>query len=234
MHHFSELSHLLAVNSKISQYPHLDVFVDSISDNFEHKTILKENVTKESLNTHYSEKLSSANSIIFPCYRSNELSSLEETGLLLANDEILNITEVFNLNLSKSRLVTIFATESHFYNFTTVSDGYITLPSGLLYAGSMAIIGSLWEVPQEVTTLVLIKLYENLKKNPEELTVALKEAQLWLKKKVDKEELEELIEYISLKEEQRTFWEEWLENMSDDLPLFSNPYYWSSFYVMGR
>ena len=230
----SELSHLLAVNSKISQYPYLDVFVDSISDNFEHKTILKENVTKESLNTHYSEKLSSANSIIFPCYRSNELSSLEETGLLLANDEILNITEVFNLNLSKSRLVTIFATESHFYNFTTVSDGYITLPSGLLYAGSMAIIGSLWEVPQEVTTLVLIKLYENLKKNPEELTVALKEAQLWLKKKVDKEELEELIEYISLKEEQRTFWEEWLENMSDDLPLFSNPYYWSSFYVMGR
>jgi CHAT domain-containing protein len=62
----------------------------------------------------------------------------------------------------------------------SLSDEYIGLPSGFLYAGSSSVVSSLWKVNDLSTAFLMIKFYQNLSAGVS-VAVSLNQAQLWLK-----------------------------------------------------
>ena len=60
-------------------------------------------------------------------------------------EKCLTLREIFaELKLPQCSLVTLSACETGLTNSTAMTDEYIGLPSGFLYAGSMNVVSSLW------------------------------------------------------------------------------------------
>jgi CHAT domain-containing protein len=67
-----------------------------------------------------------------------------------------------NLQLPQCSLVTLSACETGLTTSTAMTDEYIGLPSGFLYAGSMNVVSSLWAVDDFATAILMIKFYQEL------------------------------------------------------------------------
>jgi len=107
------------------------------------------------------------------------------SGLLLAsdaqNDGFLSLGELYSLRLNAD-LVTLSACETGLGKISN-GDDVVGLARGFLYAGSNAIVASLWEVDDAATSFLMTEFYANLKKtNKRE---ALRQAQLATKNKYD-------------------------------------------------
>lgn len=118
-------------------------------------------------------------------------------------------------------------------------DGFVALTWGFLFAGSKAVVASLWEVDDTATALLMSRLYENLlgafeeprkigeqsfdpgKSLPQSL--ALREAKLWVRG-LDKEAATQRVKEL-LGEQGRV--------PSGDRP-FADPYYWGAFVLIGN
>ncbi|MFM6271784.1 MAG: CHAT domain-containing protein, partial [Dolichospermum sp.] len=89
---------------------------------------------------------------------------------------------MFELRLNKCRLITLSACETGLIDLNSISDEYIGLPSGFLFAGSPSVVSSLWTVDDLSTSFLMIKLYEILFDENQQVSVpvALKQAQNWL------------------------------------------------------
>ena len=107
------------------------------------------------------------------------------SGLLLAGDAqgdgFLSLGELYSLRLNAD-LVTLSACETGLGKISN-GDDVVGLARGFLYAGSNAIVASLWEVDDAATSFLMTEFYANLKKtNKRE---ALRQAQLATKSKYD-------------------------------------------------
>jgi len=107
------------------------------------------------------------------------------SGLLLAgdaqNDGFLSLGELYSLRLNAD-LVTLSACETGLGKINN-GDDVVGLARGFLYAGSNAIVASLWEVDDQATSLLMTEFYANIKKgNKRE---ALRQAQLAVKKQFE-------------------------------------------------
>ena len=107
------------------------------------------------------------------------------SGLLLASDAqsngFLSLGELYSLRLNAD-LVTLSACETGLGKISN-GDDVVGLARGFLYAGSNAIVASLWEVDDAATSFLMTEFYANLKKtNKRE---ALRQAQLAAKIKYD-------------------------------------------------
>lgn len=118
-------------------------------------------------------------------------------------------------------------------------DGFVALTWGFLFAGSKAVVASLWEVDDTATALLMSRLYENLlgafeqprtigeqsfepgKPIPQNL--ALREAKLWVRG-LDKATATERVKAL-LGEQGRV--------PSGDKP-FADPFYWGAFVLIGN
>jgi CHAT domain-containing protein len=140
------------------------------------------------------EQMRSSHCLHFSCHGEFNHESPLESALLLANPEgklekeeaKLTLGEVFEkLYLNQCRLVTFSACESGMTDPHSISDEYIGLPSGFLYAGSPSIVSTLWSVDPIATTLLMVKFYHNLKRIPQiktgDVAIALNKAQKWLR-----------------------------------------------------
>jgi CHAT domain-containing protein len=131
---------------------------------------------------------------------------------------------------------------------TSISDEYIGLPSGFLYAGSLSIVSTLWTVDPLATTLLMVKFYKNLQRFPEleagDVALALKKAQTWLGTLTSKK---------LARIQNNPKFQRWVEQAFENLPKrdrnkfndllyaavkrqpcpFANPYYWSCFVATG-
>lgn len=167
-------------------FPHADVFVE---DNATKAAILqvtiKDNGTREVIQ---SSQLSLANCAHFSCHAEFNFESPLESALLLANGEYLTLGEIFDLDLSQCRLVTLSACETGLTNYKILSDEYVGISSSFLYAGSSSVVSSLWTVQDLSTAFLMIKFYQNLLANST-VRLALNKAQLWLRN-ITKKELE--------------------------------------------
>jgi CHAT domain-containing protein len=87
------------------------------------------------------------------------------------------------LNLKKSRLVVLSACETGMIDIQSISDEYIGLPSGFLFAGSQNVVSSLWTVNDLSTAFLMIKFYQILLDSNQQVSmaIALKTAQNWLR-----------------------------------------------------
>jgi CHAT domain-containing protein len=161
--------------------------------------------------------------------------------LCLNEDEILDLELCLTLgnlfsreiDLSHCRLATLSACETGIIDTSNLSDEYIGLPSGFLFAGAASVVSSLWTVDDLSTAFLMIKFYQNLKNQPQ-VALALNQAQLWLRDST-KAKLIEWIKALPLphpayrkKLEARFF------KLQDHDKPFQNPFHWAAFCDIGQ
>ncbi|MFM6078185.1 MAG: CHAT domain-containing protein, partial [Dolichospermum sp.] len=129
---------------------------------------------------------------------------------------------------------------------------YIGLPSGFLFAGSPSVVSSLWTVNDLSTSFLMIKLYEILFDENQQVSVpvALKTAQNWLQNLTVREAEENLEsqafqqaliqlqqtlssgDLFELEDAIALLQTKWKAMSPDDKP-FNDPFYWAAFIASG-
>lgn len=247
----NELTNLFAIQNPTKDLPCTDLEVNILSALFDrHEIIVKDNATKDSVTNHL--KTSDSHCYHFYCHgRFNPKNPLEST-LLLANKETLNLGKIFELNLKKSRLVVLSACETGLIDLNSISDEYIGLPAGFLFAGSPSVVSSLWTVSDLSTSFLMVKFYEILLEKTRDISVpiALKKAQYWLRNLTAKEfeenlasptfkqvlnQLQEILspgDFFEL-EDAIAITKDRIKKLSSDDKPFVNPFYWAAFTAVG-
>jgi hypothetical protein len=106
-----------------------------------------------------------------------------DSGLLLADDQMLTLRDIFRLRLTIPRLAVLSACETA-YTGTELPDEASSLPSGLLTAGVSGVVASLWPVFDDAAALLVRRFYTLLTAagttglDPAE---SLRQAQCWLR-----------------------------------------------------
>lgn len=112
------------------------------------------------------------------CHGEFDTKNPLRSGLLLApgegNDGRLTAEEIYRLQL-KARLVVLSACETGLGELTQ-GDDVVGLTRGLLYAGTPAVVDSLWKVEDQATCFTMGRFYSNLHTLPK--AEALRQAQL--------------------------------------------------------
>ena len=152
-------------------------------------------------------------------------------GSYIDLEKCLTLGEIFGLDLRNCRLVTLSACETGLTDIKNLSDEYIGLPSGFLYAGSPSVVSSLWAVSDLSTTFLMIKFYQNLQ-TMDSVPVALNQAQLWLRG-VTKEELTQWKTTLDIPGTQKFEIDSALRSMPDNSYPFAAPSHWAAFCAVG-
>jgi CHAT domain-containing protein/tetratricopeptide (TPR) repeat protein len=185
------------------------------------------------------------NCLHFACHAGFNPNNPLNSFLALAGEEkdYLFFSEIISLSLQGCSLVTLSACESGIVFVESVSDEYIGLPSGFLFAGSPSVVSSLWTVNDLSTSFLMMKFYEILLDKTQQISVpvALKMAQNWLKNLTSQQfilETDSIIDKLysnkprlakSYKESARQF----LVQNPEEYP-FKNPSYWAAFIASGQ
>ncbi len=166
-------------------------------------------------------------------------------GTVLDLNKCLTLDALFSLNLEQCRLVILSACETGLIDFKNISDEYIGLVSGFLFAGSPSVVSTLWAVDQVSTAFLLIKFYQNLQNTERkegDVAVALKNAQNWLRN-LTSEEGEKFLETIQphidaifpgKPTKEKIFKNAALQRIRKYGPNpFADPFYWAAFVATG-
>jgi len=247
--HHAEFNKLFAIQNPTKDLPFTDLEVNILSTFFtESQIIAKDNATKNTILPHL--KSSNNHCHHFSCHGYFNLANPLESALFLANQEPLTLDEIFELRLNQCRIVTLSACETGLIDLKSISDEYIGLPSGFLFAGSPSVVSSLWTVSDLSTAFLMMKFYEILldKTQQTSVPISLKTTQNWLKNLTVQEYKSNLDKYqiivrqnqqkLTLKELSR------LMDMIDDEQIrikgfesnhkpFNNPFYWAAFTASG-
>ena len=233
-HH--DLSNLFAIQNPTEDLIYTDLEVETIRSFFPNAEVLaKQAATQEAVKNY--QNFSSVHCGHFSCHGGFNPTSPLESALILADEKQWTLGEIFELFLPQCRLVTLSACETGLTDFNSVSDEYIGLPNGFLYAGSPSVVSSLWRVSDVSTAFLMIKFYQNLHQN-NKVPIALNQAQLWLRD-ITKADLQTWIEtnkipLDKLDATKRKDFRRQLFKIQDNARLFQNPYYWAAFCAIGQ
>jgi CHAT domain-containing protein/Flp pilus assembly protein TadD len=268
--------HLFAIQNPTEDLTFANVEVEAIRRYFDPTNILPtQQATKTAWNQPSTkEQLRLANFIHFSCHGYFNFESPLRSALVLSGAKVsgtdqleddntryiesperdridlqkcLLLEEIFALDLRPCSLVTLSACETGLSDPRSLSDEYISLPSGFLVAGSPSVVGSQWAVSDLATAFLMIKFYDNLVggglaetrflSSTQEITVAvaLNEAQKWLRD-VTKQKLEDWVRQrkVPLTPTRRVAVLGWLRNMEADDQPFELPQYWAAFCAIGQ
>jgi CHAT domain-containing protein len=146
-------------------------------------------------------------------------------------EKCLTLREIFaELKINKCNLVTLSACETGLTSSTEMTDEYIGLPSGFLYAGSLSVVSTLWSVDDFATAILMIKFYQELLPKVS-VAVALNCAQNWMRA-VNREDFEVWVKSLNLDKKSGQSLELWLALSPEERP-FSHPKYWAAFCATG-
>ena len=146
-------------------------------------------------------------------------------------EKCLTLRDIFaELQLPKCSLVTLSACETGLTTSTAMTDEYIGLPSGFLYAGSMNVVSSLWAVDDFATAILMIKFYQELP-DADSVAIALNAAQNWMRG-VSLKDFGVWVKLLNLDKKSRQSMELWLASSSEEQP-FRDPKYWAAFCATG-
>ena len=158
-----------------------------------------------------------------------------KTETVIDLDKCLTLGEIFRLDIRQCRLVVLSACETGLTDSTRLSDEYVGLPSGFIYAGTPSVVSSLWRVSDLSTTILMIRFYERFMEMGV-VGTAIKEAQQWLRG-VTGEQLVSWVNQIKPQlSEDRTMQfklEEYAKNLASHEQPFTNPFYWAPFCAIG-
>jgi CHAT domain-containing protein len=250
---------LFAIQNPTENLVGADLEIESIKQYFPPQKITLlcgKEADRNALNSRIAN-LAEANCLHFSCHGSFNLETPADSCLLLngadVDEEIdlnkcLTLGDLFNkeFNLNQCRLVVLSACETGMIDFNNVSDEYIGLPSGFLYAGSSSVVSSLWKVDDVSTAFLFIKFYENLQNYPElkqgDIAIALNEALIWLRNMTSEEGeevLQEIQPYIDVmfKEKKDILKTSFLNGakrrIKSNPQPFANPFHWAAFTAIG-
>ncbi len=242
----SNFERLLAIQNPTKDLGYTTVEVGTIQRYFSNADVFVEDTAKKAALVQVKIKddgtreviqnsqLSLANCAHFSCHGEFNFESPLDSALLFADGERLTLGEIFDLDLSQCRLVTLSACETGLTNYKILSDEYVGIPSSFLYAGSPSVVSSLWQVQDVSTAFLMIKFYQNLL-SYETVAIALNQAQLWLRN-LTKKELQEWIadHKISLDRTLNLHLGRRLHKISDNAKPFESPFYWAAFCAIGQ
>ncbi|MBD2483685.1 CHAT domain-containing tetratricopeptide repeat protein [Planktothrix sp. FACHB-1365] len=154
-------------------------------------------------------------------------------GKQVDTNQCYTLREIFSLYFPKGELVTLSACETGLTQFDQTLEEYISLPSGFLFAGVKNVICSLWRVSDLSTAILMIKFYE-LFRSEKSVSLALNQAQSWLRT-VDKENLLKWLDALKLKPEPKQKLRQQLNLglRSSTYQPFKEAYYWAGFCAIG-
>ncbi len=256
------VSTLFAIQNPTKDLEFTDIEVETIATKFKPHHILKhhqatETVLKQQPNINH---LKNANWLHFSCHGYFNFINPAKSGLQLADtlvspipentkssrllklsdgteidlETCLTLTDIFDLSLSNCRLVTLSACESGFTDFTNSSDEYIGLPSGFIYAGAASVVSTLWTVDDFATAILMIKFYENIQNSNNNISIALNQAQKWLRTVTQKELLQWIDGNKNMTVENKNKIKQRLEeNYLAEQQPFKEPCFWAAFYAVG-
>ncbi|MCC3438637.1 MAG: CHAT domain-containing protein [Oscillatoriales cyanobacterium] len=251
-----ELQPLFAIQNPTEDLSNADMEVQIIKQRFDtHDILIKQQATKIAFNENL-KNLSNASYIHFSCHGVFNFDypllsllaladSIEEnndtdaerryvtmrSGRKAIPEKCLTLREIFaDLELSKCNLVTLSACETGLTSSTEMTDEYIGLPSGFLYAGSMNVVSTLWSVDDFATAILMIKFYQELLPKVS-VAVALNAAQNWMRA-VTKEDFGVWVKSLNLDKKSGQSVELWLVSSLEERP-FSHPKYWAAFCATG-
>ncbi|MEQ8468183.1 CHAT domain-containing protein [Coleofasciculus sp. E1-EBD-02] len=255
--HF-EFSYFFGIQNPTQDLNYADLEVETIRQDFHpnDKVLAREAATKQAI---YNQQLHLAHCIHFSCHGYFDSEAPLRSALLLADatptqtetsqivnperyirlregstvnlGKCLTLGEIFGLELSQCRLVTLSACETGIISPNGLIDEYIGLPGGFLIAGSPCVVSSLWRVNDLSTALLMIKFYQNLKSGLT-VAIALNQAQTWLRDATT-EQLQQWASQLpnaNHRMQLRAFLRTKLRNRKP----FESPYYWAAFCAIGQ
>ncbi|HEY3569245.1 MAG TPA: CHAT domain-containing protein [Thermoanaerobaculia bacterium] len=157
------------------------------------------------------------------------------TGLFLTNAAgapNLTLEGLSSLRLFGCQLAVLSACETALTNPGDVTDEYLGLSAALLSAGAATVFGSLWQINDVATALIIIRACERLISDDSAgYAYSLWEAQNWLRT-TDREELEQLIMALPCNARAKEDALEILSRLGD--PPFAHPFWWAALACIGR
>ncbi|MFM6631776.1 MAG: CHAT domain-containing protein [Microcystis panniformis] len=232
--------------------------IERISQGFatEKTIIIAESEASEQTLENRRQELQASHCLHFSCHGKFDNESPRDSALMLADPEgnlgksaNLTLAEVFEkFDLRECRLVTFSACESGIIESKTdnISDEYVGLPSGFLFAGSSIVVSTLWTVDPLATTLFMTKFYHDLKRisirDEGSIAIVLNHTQTWLRtlnsKKLtrikDSQKFQQLLDRVFENKRDRRKFQDLLEAAVKRQPYpFANPYYWTAFIATG-
>ncbi len=250
-------THLFAVQNPTNDLKFTDLEVPAISQHFHPKDILIQSEAKKSVIDD--SRLRIAHCAHFSCHGYFNFQQPLRSALLLADSELpppppeenpsrylplrngktldltkcLTLADIFALDFRECRLVVLSACETGISDFNSISDEYISLPSGFLVAGSSNVVPTLWAVSDLSTSFLMIKFYQLLKAGLS-VTLALNTAQLWLRDATT-EKLQEWTSQLPLRLTQKEALYDMLDDIdSKEIRPFQSPYHWAAFCSVGQ
>jgi CHAT domain-containing protein len=116
----------------------------------------------------------------FSCHGFANLEEPLNSGLALANEDILTLRDILSLRLTGVRLAVLSACETGLSG-TNLPDEVVSLPAGLLQAGVAGVAASLWSVSDFSTLLLLTRFYDLWRIEGLAIDRALRQAQQWVR-----------------------------------------------------
>ncbi|TRV18783.1 MAG: CHAT domain-containing protein [Microcystis flos-aquae Mf_WU_F_19750830_S460] len=232
--------------------------IERISQGFatEKTIIIGELEASEQTLVNRCQELQASHCLHFSCHGKFDNESPRDSALMLADPDgnlgqsaNLTLAEVFKkFDLRECRLVTFSACESGIIESKTdnISDEYVGLPSGFLFAGSSSVVSTLWTVDSLATTLFMTKFYHDLKRisiqDQGSIAIVLNNTQTWLRtlnsKKLarikNSQKFQQLLDRVFESKRDRRKFQDLLEAAVKRQPYpFANPYYWTAFIATG-
>ncbi|MBJ7295704.1 MAG: CHAT domain-containing protein, partial [Dolichospermum sp.] len=230
---------LFAIQNPTENLVGADLEIESIKQYFltQKTTVLREKEADRNGLGSSIANLAEANCLHFSCHGSFNLETPADSCLLLnganVHEEIdlnkcLTLGDLFNkeFNLNQCRLVVLSACETGMIDFNNVSDEYIGLPSGFLYAGSSSVVSSLWKVDDISTAFLMIHFYQNLHASfisEKDVSVAsvLNKSQHWLRN-ATKENMKKFVSTLTLDSTWNDEILDWFDKMETEYKPFES------------
>ncbi|MCY7406927.1 MAG: CHAT domain-containing protein, partial [Alkalinema sp. CAN_BIN05] len=213
---------ILAIDNPTQNLPNSGREINAAIDSFPNPIVLRH---AEATVENVRSKLTEASIVHFSCHGTANLNEPLNSGLEMS-DGLLILRDILALNLAEKggiRLAILSACETGL-NGIENADEAISLPTGLLQAGVAAVIASFWSVDELSTMILLIRFYDFWRKDDLEPSIALHQAQLWVRDTTSQEKAN------YFKPTQPELFQKLILHPPD---YFAHPFHWSAFSYTG-
>ena len=245
------LNSLFAIQNPTDDLFYTDLEVEGIQSLFasKAKVLQRQEATKAAV-LQQTAALASSNCLHFSCHGTFNFAKPGLSALVLASNDLnlnqcLTLLDLFELDLRQARLVALSACETGLSELNSLSDEFVGLSSGFLYAGCNSVIGTLWTVNDLSTGLLMGEFYRLLKQQEQtqpftDVALALKQAQQWLRQLTCAEAvatLQRLVPSLAADGQEtvkRSIRRSLSERYAADDRPYRHPFYWAAFCAVGQ